>query len=106
MLGGSLPLTQALGKLYGGKEGVTLRDGRFHKRLHDAFLKVNQSIDVDRELYREDIRGSNAYARALRKKGLLTEEELRVIIEGLGTIDEVYERIGKVLGAQSAEAEA
>ncbi len=55
--------------------------------MHRSFLRVNQSIDVDRKLYRDDIRGSSAYARALRKRGILTEEELRLITEGLASIE-------------------
>jgi argininosuccinate lyase len=49
---------------------------------------MNQSIDVDRKLYREDIRGSIAYARALRKRGILTKEELKAITKGLKEIEE------------------
>ena len=65
---------------------MALRDGRLNRGLHRSFLRVNQSIDVDRKLYRDDIRGSSAYARALRKRGILTEEELRRITEGLASI--------------------
>jgi argininosuccinate lyase len=65
---------------------VALRDGRLNSGLHRSFLRVNQSIDVDRKLYRDDIRGSSAYAKGLRKKGILTEEELRLITEGLSSI--------------------
>jgi len=71
---------------------VALRDGRLKKGLHGAFLKVNQSIDVDRKLYREDLRGSAAYARALRKRGILTEDELRLITEGLTSIEAEIEK--------------
>jgi argininosuccinate lyase len=71
---------------------VALRDGRLKKGLHGAFLKVNQSIDVDRKLYREDLRGSAAYARALRKRGILTEDEHRLITEGLTSIEDEIEK--------------
>jgi len=71
---------------------VALRDGRLKKGLHGAFLRVNQSIDVDRKLYREDLRGSAAYARALRKRGILTADELRLISEGLTSIEAEIEK--------------
>ena len=66
---------------------MALRDGRLNSGLHRSFIRVNQSIDVDRQLYRDDIRGSTAYAQALRKKGILNEEELRSITEGLSSIE-------------------
>ncbi len=71
---------------------MALRDGRLKKGLHGAFLRVNQSIDVDRKLYREDLRGSAAYARALRKRGILTADELRLISEGLTSIEAEIEK--------------
>jgi argininosuccinate lyase len=71
-----------------GKEsGVAIRDGRLKKGLNSAFAKVNQSIDVDWRLYRQDIRGSVVYARALQQRGILTEEELKSIEGGLGSIE-------------------
>ena len=71
---------------------MALRDGRLKKGLHGAVLRVNQSIDVDRKLYREDLRGSAAYARALRKRGILTADELRLISEGLTSIEAEIEK--------------
>ncbi len=71
---------------------MALRDGRLKKGLHGAFLRVNQSIDVDRKLYREDLRGSAAYARALLKRGILTADELRLISEGLTSIEAEIEK--------------
>jgi argininosuccinate lyase len=70
---------------------VALRDGRLHRGLHRAFEKVNQSIDVDRKLYREDIRGSVAYARALQKGGVLTRGELKSVVQGLEEIKKEIE---------------
>jgi argininosuccinate lyase len=47
---------------------------------------MNSSIEIDRRLYREDIRGSAAYARALREAGVLTARETAAIEEGLSRI--------------------
>ena len=71
---------------------MALREGRLHRGLHRAFEKVNQSIDVDRKLYREDIRGSVAYARALEKCGVLTKADLKSIVRGLAEIEKEIER--------------
>ena len=54
------------------------------KQLMDDF---HASIDVDRRLFRVDIRGSIAYARGLVRIGVLTGEEGRVIEDALGEIE-------------------
>ena len=54
------------------------------KQLMDDF---HASIDVDRRLFRVDIRGSIAYARGLVRIGVLTGEEGRTIEEALAEIE-------------------
>ena len=49
-------------------------------RLVEAFTA---SIQVDRRLYAEDIRGSMAHARMLGRVGVLTEAEVESIVTGL-----------------------
>jgi argininosuccinate lyase len=44
---------------------------------------LNLSLDVDRRLWREDVRGSRAWARALVGAGVLSEDEGKRIDEGL-----------------------
>ncbi len=46
----------------------------------------NASIPFDRRLWRADIQGSQAYARALARAGLITEEEAREIVAGLDQV--------------------
>jgi argininosuccinate lyase len=70
---------------------VTIRDGRFEGQLNRAFEKMNASIDVDRRLYREDIKGSVAYARALYKRGFLSPAEQQAIVRGLRSIEREIE---------------
>ena len=66
--------------------GDKLWSGRFSGAV-DAFVDdFNASIDVDRRLFREDIRGSAAHARMLAAQGHLTEDELARIISGLRQI--------------------
>ncbi len=54
------------------------------KRLMDDF---HASIDVDRRLYRVDIRGSIAYARGLEKIGVITCAECEAITAGLREVE-------------------
>jgi len=48
--------------------------------------RLNASVDVDRELYREDIQGSIAHARALGLAGVLNDDEVERIVAGLEKI--------------------
>lgn len=66
---------------------MAIRNGRLRRSLNEAFKRVNQSIQFDRKLYREDIRGSVAYARALAKRGIITGDELKDIVDGLREIE-------------------
>ena len=47
---------------------------------------LNLSLDVDRRLWREDVRGSRAWARALLGAGVLEEGEARQLDEGLARV--------------------
>lgn len=56
----------------------------------DSQLHYTTSIHYDRRLYQEDIAGSIAHARMLGNQGIITKEEAKIIIEGLGSIaDEI-----------------
>jgi argininosuccinate lyase len=64
-----------------------MRHGRFDKDLHAAMRDLNASIGFDQRLYAEDIRGSIAWARALRRAGTIDAAEEARIVEGLEAID-------------------
>lgn len=64
-------------KLWGGRFKLTT------DRLAEEF---NASIHFDKNLYKFDIQGSIAHAKMLAKQGILTEEEVKLIIEGLSQI--------------------
>ena len=57
--------------------------GRFSGALDPLMEEFNASIDFDRRLWQADIHGSQAYARALARAGLLTEQEAEQIVAGL-----------------------
>jgi argininosuccinate lyase len=54
--------------------------------------RLNTSVDVDGELWREDIRGSTAHARGLARAGIITDAEAQAIVEGLGRVAGEIER--------------
>ena len=62
--------------------------GRFQGTLADAMLRLSASVDVDRALAEDDIRGSIAHARGLERANVLTADELARIVRGLETIGE------------------
>lgn len=57
--------------------------GRFKQEQSDLLKSYGESVSVDWRLYRHDIRGSIAHARALQKAGILTEAEFSSIQNGL-----------------------
>ena len=66
--------------------------GRFDAPT-DSFVEAfNASIDVDARMYAEDIAGSRAHATMLNAQGILTDEELSSIINGLNDIEAKIER--------------
>ncbi|MEX1257985.1 MAG: argininosuccinate lyase [Gemmatimonadota bacterium] len=68
-----------------GKGG--LWGGRFREGLAPEMEPLNRSLDVDGRLWREDIRGSRAWARALVGAGVLTAVEGARIEEGLTAVE-------------------
>lgn len=51
----------------------------------------NQSLKYDKRMYTVDIRGSIAYAKALSRVGILTEEEANTIVNGLTAVGKEWE---------------
>lgn len=60
--------------------------GRFTQATADKVLRYSESVSYDWELYRHDIAGSIAHARAQLEAGMLTQEEFEAIEEGLRSI--------------------
>ena len=57
--------------------------GRFKEEQSNLLKSYGESVSTDWQLYRHDIRGSIAHARALQKAGILTTEEFEKIESGL-----------------------
>src|SRR5690554_3977184 len=66
--------------------------GRFSEPI-DAFVaRFTASVDFDKRMYRQDIKGSIAHARMLAKVGVLTDNERDDILRGLEEIRIEIER--------------
>ncbi|WP_237153406.1 argininosuccinate lyase [Oryzibacter oryziterrae] len=60
--------------------------GRFKTGPSAIMEEINASIDFDRKLYAQDIKGSKAHAAMLAKQGIIPEDDARKIAEGLDAI--------------------
>ena len=60
--------------------------GRFQKSLNKTADDFNSSIHFDCKMYKQDITGSMAHAQMLCKQGIISDEEMTVLVEGLGEI--------------------
>lgn len=65
----------------------TLWSGRFSSGVDESVQRFTQSVHFDWKLYSQDIRGSIAHARMLKKIGVLTAGELGAIESGLRKIE-------------------
>ena len=61
--------------------------GRFEKETSDRLVAFGESVSFDWRLYKHDVRGSIAHARALVKAGILQEGEFDQIESGLREIE-------------------
>jgi argininosuccinate lyase len=77
--------------------------GRFVGALDPAFESFNRSLRFDARLWRDDIRGSIAWAKAIEAAGVLTATERAKIVGALETIDAELERDPSSLATSSAE---
>ncbi|MCL0048588.1 lyase family protein [Dehalococcoidia bacterium] len=64
---------------------------RFQKEANKAVENYTASVSFDHRLYRQDIAGSIAHARMLGRQGIITAEEVELIVAGLISIREEIE---------------
>ncbi len=62
---------------------MSLWGGRFSEPTDDDLRALQDSISFDQRLYRQDIQGSIAYARAIADAGVITVAEADTLIAGL-----------------------
>ena len=65
---------------------MTLWHGRLSGGTADVVMDYSVSLDVDRRLAHDDIAGSRAHVRGLGRGGLLTEDEVSILVR---TLDQV-----------------
>ena len=65
---------------------VSLWGGRFEGGPADALAELSRSTHFDWRLAAYDIAGSRAHARVLHRAGLLDDESLQVMLDGLGRL--------------------
>jgi argininosuccinate lyase len=68
------------------------RGGRLPEQIDAAMERLNTSVDVDSEMWREDIQGSIAHARGLERAGVLSRDEAAKLVQGLTQIQGEIER--------------
>lgn len=62
---------------------MKLWGGRFTKQENELVNEFNASISFDKRFYRQDIAGSMAHVKMLGKQGIISEEDMETILEGL-----------------------
>jgi len=67
--------------------GDKLWGGRFNTPTDTFVEEFNASIDVDARMYGEDIAGSRAHARMLGRQGILCDDDVKQILQGLNDIE-------------------
>ena len=65
---------------------MKLWGGRFETGPSEVFERFTGSLDFDRRLIDADIRGSQAFARALERVGILTAAERAQIVAAFDAI--------------------
>src|ERR1041384_6563622 len=69
---------------------MTLWGGRFSTKLNDQAWDLNSSLPVDQRMAIQDVDGSLAWAEAIHKAGILSDEEHASIALGLATVREEF----------------
>ncbi len=67
---------------------MKLWGGRFEQGASEVFERFSGSLHFDRRLIHVDIRGSQAFARALERIGIVTADERAVLVGALDSIEE------------------
>ena len=65
---------------------MSLWGGRFEKEMSLEVARFSSSLDIDRRLWRADVRGSMAHARMLGAQAIIPPEDAAAILTGLSAI--------------------
>jgi argininosuccinate lyase len=75
----------------GARGGLFGAGGRFKGGTDPIMEKFNESISFDKRMWAQDIRGSIAYAKAIGKVGIITRDEVNLLVEGLEKVRKEWE---------------
>ena len=75
----------------GSRGGLFGAGGRFRGGTDPIMEKFNESINFDKRMWSQDVRGSIAYARATERVGILTADERDAIVSGLEVVHGEWE---------------
>jgi len=78
---------------------MKLWGGRFESGPSEIFERFSGSLDFDRRLLEADVRGSQAFARALERVGILTAAERERLVTALDEIEREARKPGFFEGA-------
>src|SRR5438445_6229565 len=67
---------------------MTLWKGRFGEQPADALMAFTASLDFDRRLAVDDLAGSRAHVRGLMRAGVLTEQEMAILLAALNRVED------------------
>src|SRR6478609_327460 len=76
------------------KDSNSMWGGRFERGPAAVMQQINNSLPVDRRLWREDLAGSVAHATMLRDQGIIPADDAAAILGGLATIRAEFEQGG------------
>ena len=65
--------------------------GRFSEQTDEFVQAFTASVSFDQRMYKQDIEGSVAHAKMLEKSGVLSNEDLGAILEGLAQVQKEIE---------------
>lgn len=65
---------------------MALWSGRFEQSVSEFTQEFGASLEVDKNMYAQDIKGSLAHAKMLSEQGIFSEEDYQQIEHGLGEI--------------------
>jgi len=68
-------------------KGQQMWGGRFNASPGELMQAINVSIDFDKRLAAQDIRGSRAHSAMIAKQGIITQKDMKAIHRGLNKIE-------------------
>jgi len=67
---------------------MTLWEGRLGEHPADALMAFTASLDFDRRLAGDDLAGSRAHVRGLQRAGVVTEQEMGILLAALNRVED------------------